>query len=69
MLMAVGRSAHTIFKGLQLKKSLSDKKSAKIIYSMENVCWIIVLSYVPLKKCHFMPVLCLRTGQRLKNVG
>jgi hypothetical protein len=33
-LTAMGRSAHTIFKGLKLKKSLN----AKISYSTENIC-------------------------------
>jgi hypothetical protein len=52
-LTPVGRSAHTIFKRPVTQKVLTCKKSAKIIYFMENFCWTNVL---PLKKCSLMPV-------------
>jgi hypothetical protein len=51
------------------QKVLKCKKLAKMKYSTEKFCCINVLGNVPIKKRRFMPVLCLRKGQCLKNVG
>ncbi len=49
---------------LSPKNVWSEKKLTKISYYMKNVCWINVLGYVPLKKCHVMPALCLSVPDR-----
>jgi hypothetical protein len=51
-----------LFSKAYKSKRSEGEKSAKISYSMENVC-----GWEPLKKHSFMPVLCLRTGQSPKK--
>ncbi len=51
-----GRICPDCFQRPITQKVLKYKKSVKIIYSTENLCWIYGLGYVTHKKRNFMPV-------------
>jgi hypothetical protein len=62
-LMAVGESAHTYFQRPISQKGLQQKNGQKLAPPQKMSA-----ESMPLKNRCFMPVLCLRTGQSLKNV-
>jgi hypothetical protein len=66
--MAIGGSAHSFTKAYN-SKSLLVQKIGKTFLFQGKLRLNHRLELRSPQKHHFMPVLCLRTGQSLKNVG